>query len=523
LVELLLPSAVGKGKSKRDARLLADLIAPQEGKDDELPWPTQSDVARKHDTTAVEVSLALKRARERWRSVSGLSAIRDSFLALLVTNGCISTVEEGVRWVADAFGEGLQHPVRRDASRTVLRAALEAEVADRDRFTMARRGDQVFLLANGDETGEPIDDEALLRFVIELGRKAKQLAESEPLPAPSLVLNRLATVAVPRGIPPIAQERLVRLAAEAGSVAVSGNLGLYPRGMPAVRALKLAHTALLGSAMLSPEQICERISSRYPEAEALPTDPTKLQSLLATCVADLKWDSEQRVFRFQSEGGPLLTGYVTLPARRTTDRLPTKDDPERVEAVAFDRRLVRALDSFLVLATLREQHETVLRRLTGRFSAELAVVSCESLFLERLRRTAQEKRIEWHRVLLADEADASPTDRRNLRQLVELAAGELGDEIGHDIGKDRTVLLTRMGVLARFGLVTKVVSRLRDRAKSRPDAEGSLRGVWLLVPTTDDAAAPRLDGHAIPVPEGPTDYARVPVGWIQGLLGEKAS
>ena len=523
LVDLLLPKPAGKGKAKTDARLLGDLVSPTEGDARDLPWPTQSDVARKHDTTAVEVSLALKRARDRWRSVSGLTVIRDAFLASLVTQGGIATIDEGVRWLSEAFGEGLQDPVRRDAARAVLRAALEAEVADRDRFTMARRSDRVFLLAKESESGEPIDDEALLRFAVELGRKAQQLAESEPLPAPALVMSRLAGVAVPAGIPPIAPERLVRLAAGAGSVAVSGNLGLYPRGMPAERALKLAHTALLGSAILSPDQIRERIRSRYPEAEALPTDPTRLQSLLKSSVPDLKWDGEQRVFRFQSEGGPLLTGHVTLPARRTTDRLPAPDDPERVEAFAFDRRLERARESFLVLTTLREQHETVLRRLLARFPDDLVVVSCESLFLRRLQQTAQEKRIDWQRILLADEAGASPTDSRNLRQLVELAAGQLGDDIGRDAGLNRTVLLTRMGLLARFDLVTKVVSRLRERAKSRPDSEGALRGIWLLVATPDDAAAPKLDGKAIPVPEGLTDYARVPVGWIQGLLQERAS
>lgn len=523
LVATLLPKPASTAKARHDSQVLRDLIAPDESADGTFAWPTQSDVARKHSTTAVAVSLLLNKARKRWLQVSTLTAVRTAFVGVLANQGGVATLAEGIRLVADTFGEGLRDEVRLPSARAALRAAIETELADRNRFGMMRRNGRTFLVATETKSGEAIDEDALLQYAVELGRRATQLAEQEPLPAPTAALQRLQEVRVPVGVSPIPPERLLRLAASAGGVAVSGNLALYPIGMPADRALKLAFNVLLGSPSLKPEQIRERIRSRFPEAEALPTDPSKLQSLLRELVPDLKWDGEQGVFRFQSEGRPRLTGHQTLPARRTTDRLPPPDDPERVLALEFDRRLSRAFDKFLILTTLREQHETVLSRLVARFPSELAVVSCEKVFLERLRKASAKRGIDWNRVLLADEADAPAADRRKLRQLVEEAVGDLGDAIGQEIGASRTILLTRMGLLARFGLVTKVVSRLCERAKARTDTQGALRGTWLLVATADDAAAPRLDGEVIPVPEGLTDYARVPVGWIQGLLSEKAS
>ena len=61
----------------------------------------------------------------------------------------------------------------------------------------------------------------------------------------------------------LSDERLLRLAAAASeSAAVSSRQELYPRNMPAERALKLAQGALLGARELTVDQIRQRVLGR---------------------------------------------------------------------------------------------------------------------------------------------------------------------------------------------------------------------------------------------------------------------
>ena len=84
----------------------------------------------------------------------------------------------------------------------------------------------------------------------------------------------------------------MRLAAAASTrAAVSSRLEIYPRGMPAERALKLAHGALLGAPELTVEQIRERVLARYPEAEPLPGRPA-LDGLLSASGLAPHWVAE---------------------------------------------------------------------------------------------------------------------------------------------------------------------------------------------------------------------------------------
>jgi hypothetical protein len=77
-------------------------------------------------------------------------------------------------------------------------------------------------------------------------------------------------------------------------------------------------------------------------------------------------------------------------------------------------------------------------------------------------------------------------------------------------GEPGTVLLTDSGLLARYG-VMDLISRLQDQTL-RPDG---LHGLWLLVPADDQSAGPSINGAAVPVIT-PSQWARVPDGWIQG-------
>lgn len=528
LAAALVPEPRSKSKKDRQsATWLRLLLSPTPSQTEPLPWPTQTEVARKAKTSTVSVHQALAKARERWRRQSLLTQIRDALFATLVPQGGLASIAEAVRSIVDGFGAEVSEANREAVARSVLRAAVEAEAdLDEPRFRVAWRQERVWLVAQQDADGQPLDDEQLLRYAQELGRCAQKLANDQPLPAPARVLEALQQVSSPAGVPALAPERLVRLAAAAGDVAVSGKLELYPRDMAADRALKLAHGALLGATELTLLQIRERIHARYPEAAALPADRERLSALLQEVVPDLKWDDELGRFRFQSAPRPKLTGAITLPAQVSTGTLPPPESPEELEAREFDTRLQKALAKFLVLSTRREEHETVLQRLQDRFGARLVVVSCERLVLQRLREQTEREGIAWSEVLAADGEPLSSPKAKDLREIVREAAGDLGDRLASDGGAGgaggATLVLTRVGILARYGLLQAVVARLRERVYLRQGDPAALAGVWLLVATPGTQDRPTVDGVPVPVPGGRTDYVEVPRGWVQLRRADRA-
>jgi hypothetical protein len=325
-------------------------------------------------------------------------------------------------------------------------------------------------------------------------------------------------------MPSFGAERLVRLAAAAGGVAASVRLELYPIGMDAERGLRLAQGALLGAATLTTAQLRERIAARFPAAAPLPTELGALQKLIGQVLPDLRWDPSMQVWRFQVERSSSLAGEQTLRPTLSTWSRPLPDSPEAQEARHFDDRLVRATrpGSFLVLAVPRQNHEAALARLVARFSLE--AVSIEHVFLERLRQeVAKVNGLRWQKVLAADAAERGSHDWKNLVLLAQRAVQGLGDALG--AGGARAagpVLVTRLGVLHRYGLLGAVVERLRERTSLRPDQDGALHGAWLLIATNGDGGRPVLDGEPVPVIDG-AGWADVPRAWIQGAHREQAS
>ena len=77
--------------------------------------------------------------------------------------------------------------------------------------------------------------------------------------------------------------------AAAQMAALSSRLELYPRGMEAARALKLAAGSLVGPKALTVPHIRQRIASRYPHAEPIPGRP-RLDDLLREAGIELVWD-----------------------------------------------------------------------------------------------------------------------------------------------------------------------------------------------------------------------------------------
>ncbi|MGE0144227.1 MAG: BREX system serine/threonine kinase PglW [Planctomycetota bacterium] len=524
LAERLVGRPRGKtATERREPEVLRRLLTggvPAEAAASTDDWPTQTEVGKQLSLTTMQVHQVLAKARERWRKLAGLSRIRGELQDLLRMQGGLASLAESVQVIGNAYGAGLPDPLRTVCSRTVLRAAVEAEAASAEpRFETARRQNRVWLVTSAAAEGQQVDPAALVRYAQDLGDRARQLALQEPLASPQRVVDELRRVAAPEGMLPLGPERLVRLAASAGGVAASARLELYPRGMEAVRALRLAQGALLGATTLRTKDLRDRVAARYPEAEPLPFDRVRLGEMLSQVLPDLQWDEEQGLWRFRVTRSSSLAGEPTLAPSVSTWSRPARNSLELSEARQFEDRLQRAAEKgqFLVLAVSRQNHEAALAQVAARFHLE--VVSVEEVFLRRLREEASAANVGWSKVLAADTASPDSRDWRNLLLLAQRAATGLLDVVGKT---GSTVLVTRLGILHRYRLLQPAIERLRERTHLRPGATGSLHGAWLLVATHGDQEKPTLDGEPIPVIDR-AGWADVPSAWIQDLHREKAS
>ena len=190
------------------------------------------------------------------------------------------TVPELVESVLLARGSSQDEPRRTQLSGAVVRAAVEAERSMSEPRLLVRRDGDCVLVAQ---------DASLAGYARRLGEIADQLADEDPLVAPARVVERLREIGSPAEAN-LSDARLVRLASAVSQhAALSSRQELYPRGMPAARAVRLSQGALGGLRMLTVAQVRERVAGRYPEAAPLPDRPA-LDDLLREAGFDFRWE-----------------------------------------------------------------------------------------------------------------------------------------------------------------------------------------------------------------------------------------
>lgn len=468
-------------------------------------WPSQTDTAEALGLTRARVSQVLVKARQRWARNHSLALLRQDVARLLASQGGAMTARALFAALLATRGSAQEEQLRPLYAAAALRAATETEESMKEPLWRTRRSRNGIFLALTELGGE-----AVLDFMELLGRRADELAETDPLPSPQRALEVLQSV-LPQGLafPP---ERLLRLAASASQkAAVSSRLEIYPRGLGAARALRLASGALLGAPNLSAAEVRDRIRSRFPEAEEIPGRP-RLDDLLAEI--GLAWNPAagdgQGAYRFPEVSA--LTSSTTLDRARTTPgpTPPAELSPEVFDAHLFEERLVRTSreGGFLALEVdarfLVQAEEELARRFP------LDSVSLEERWLEAMRQIAAENGAEWDVVLRADAAPADHPDARPFGQLLELARERVEAGLA---ASPRTILLTRSGLLARYGRMD-LLERLRDRAGTRPHGgQPGLHGLWVLVPADGSTTGPQIEGKAVPFLTS-AQRARVPVSWI---------
>jgi hypothetical protein len=395
-------------------------------------------------------------------------------------------------------------------------AALEVEAAlEQPRYILYRGREHLFVVATAHLaehfTAAPAERAG---YAEALGKKADDLAGADPILIPERALEELLAVPTPEGERPLPPERVLRLAvAAARGAALSSRMEIYPRGMPASRALRLGAGSLLGPKWLTADQVQQRIASRYSEAEPLPGRP-RLDDLLEDAGVHYRWEAESA--RYTAPG--IRPSYLETSStwhRRTTTRVQEPESRYAEEAWEIERRLQKAVEGrrFLALTVspreLLHAEAEILRRF------EVDRINLEALLLQEMKEQATTLGASWDVVLRADAAPAGGRDWRNLLHLVGRAMPGVRQAI---VERERPALLVYPGLLARYGQLG-VFEELREAA-----GRGEGPGYIVLIAADAQSTMPVVDREPLPVVLA-SEWARVPSSWIRnvhrGRVGEE--
>lgn len=474
-------------------------------------WPSLGEAAQAGAVGRPKLSQALVDARARWLKSPTVTEVREELTALLHASGGVMTANEAAASLLASHGSIEQDDATRlKLSAAVLRAAIETEgdlAAPRYQSFPGTAKASLPLIATSADHAD---------YALRLGAAADSLIAADEagdgsgsLPSPQQALDALESVDRPLTVATLSAQRLVKLAASCSQrAAVSSRLELYPRGMAALRAIRIASGSLAGPRVLTEAQLRDRILGRYPEAEALPPRPM-LDALLAAAGADLAWrghaDDGPGYYSTHKGFGP-SAGATTFVQRASTVA-EEQLSAETAAASQFDDRLTHGIKrgGFLVLTVpprLARHAEAALVERTAR--AGFTIHSLDQLILEALREEAAQRQVNWSKVVEADIGGPGAKDWTNLIRLAGLARARIQAKL--DAGS-KSVLLLHPGLLARLDLMD-LVAHLQGMA-GRADG---VTAVWMLVPM-EGQGLPTLDGVPIPVITQ-AQWSRIPSAWI---------
>ncbi|RKN22594.1 BREX system serine/threonine kinase PglW [Micromonospora musae] len=520
IATLLTPAKNGRNGTEIEATRLLLHLPDESGALPELPsWPQQPQVAAALGVTAARVAQILGKQRKRWDGIPVVGSVRTQLVELLRDGGRVMGVGELATALLGSrgsvrTGDALRHAVALAA----VRAAVEVDaLADEPRLLLRRHGERllVALEAGEDDGPETPAAPALLDYADALGKAADRLAASEVLPSPATVLRTLAAVTAPGGAADaIDERRRVLLAAVASErAAATARLELYPRDLDPVRALRLAQAGVVppattpeGRRGLTPEQVAQRVTTRFPELTPLPAHP-KLDRLLAEAGFELRWDRDRYVPPPPRSGSSSMSIVQRRPSATAPPSRWAAESPELAAAMRSEERLAGALSGggFRALTVRLSRYPLAREELARRFHAR--PVNVAARFLHHLRVLVDETpKPTWETVLGADNAAPNTRPAIKLGEYVErawqLTVPALRAELGDG---DGPLLLHDAAVLARY----RAMERLFELADAARGGGGQL---WLLCPMEDPALLPRLDTAVVPV--GDNEWIPLADAWI---------
>jgi len=481
-------------------------------------WPSQGAVGAKHDVSRQAVCIAWGRICGRWKTKSGtVTGLRDSVRDLLrLQCGVMTATELADALLAQRGCRDGDTATRRRKAFATLKAALDVEGDFQEPQFIYERCSQTVIVGTSRE---------LIRFADRLGEVADTLVESLPPASPAKALERLRQVAPPTDVL-LDDRRLLTIAATAsGRACLSPNrLELYPRGMPALEALKLASGALAGLEQIPVHEIQQRVHARYPEAELVPERPL-LTELLDKAELGLIWNPEAEYDKeFHLKGAyvrrptadfPTGSGFSWLSTSRGHVRKVRSEDQQIIDACTQRLAASHASRGYLVIQCECDWSVLAVPALTQAFP-DLLPVDLERELLAGMRAVADSitPPIPWSTVLSADDVKPGASFHFQFLRLVKEALKPIAARL---LAAKQPVLITNAGLLARYDQIV-LLNDLRDAAgtTSGPPA------VWVLAPTTSFGSLPTIDGVSVPI-IGSNQTVVLDRRWIAGSRRAVAS
>ena len=471
-------------------------------------WPSQSDLASQVQITRQRVGQVITKARERWGRFPSITRLRDDIEQMLQSLGGIATHEEILNATLAARGSVLEEPDRRRMASVAVRAALETEKGVQSpRYDEYRSERRIFIALHPE----------LKAYTKRLGQQADKLAEENPLPAPSRVVEVLRAVALPTlpsGIPLPNDNRILQLAVAASdNAALTGRLEIYPRGLVAERALALAQSALAcpPGEIMTVQEIRNRVTARYPDAQSLPDRP-ELDRLLDNLGCDLRWNPEaaegkgayEPNYRESRTYQPSPT-LGTRVATQYTLQHGVEVAPEIADARSLEEKLRYAAreGAFLVLSVDPQSLTRAKQELATRFP--ISICDLDRVFLKALRQQADQKHANWDVVLRADAAGVDSPDWRNLQRLVDASLPAVEASLR---SQKQTILAVNPGLLARYDRLNLLAQLAQDVGRTN-----GIKGLWVLIPANGQTPLPVLNNQAIPITNS-AQHTQLSEAWL---------
>ncbi len=465
-------------------------------------WPSQGAVGTHYKVTRQAVGNHWGKICGRWKTKSGtVTGLRGSVADILgMQSGIMTATELADALLAQRGCRDGDSPTRRRKALAALKAALDVEADCLEPRFLYERCSNTVIVAAAPESNVDLA-RATVRYADKLGEVADTLVETLPPASPAKALERLRTI-VPPGEVHLDDRRLLTLASTASSRAcLSPNrLELYPRGMPALDALKLASGALAGLDQIPVRELHQRVHDRYPAAELLADRPL-LDQLVDKAELGLVWNPEAEYdrelhlkgayVRRRSDEFPTASGLSLLSTSRGHGgRRARTEDQELIEACEQRLAANRANRGYLVIQCESDWGMIAVGALTAAYP-DLQTVDLESELLAGMQAFASNMKISWSTVVSSDAAKLGTTDADNLRRLVKVAIKPIATRLA---ASTTPLLLTNPGLLARYDQIT-VLDTLRDLAGT---ASGP-PGVWVLAPVASFMTHPSIDGVAVPI------------------------
>ncbi|WP_327187913.1 BREX system serine/threonine kinase PglW [Streptomyces sp. NBC_01334] len=530
-------------------------------------WPTQPAIADALGISQPTVSQHQIAAIEQWAALPWLGRVRDELVTILSEQGRVMTAQELAAELRVRHAHRDEDDVDTDraglqaTALAIVRAAAEAESRRRDagstggtgsgdstdtevdgadevppRLAVLRRGGTVLLALEdlpGSDDPTPVE---LAEYATRLAQVAQDVVARDPLPGRATVLRELRAVDAPEGMAPLADTRLVALAAAmAGGVGVSPRFELFPLGLKLDRALRISQAAagVRSGLGIGADELLARVRARFPGLTVL-ADTTYVELEEALFEAGFPLEHDRGLKRFfppardpeQSRpaySGSVLTSTGTMYAA-AQGQMAEGRDPRRMLTLRLENSLRRG--GFLALTLKGALLPGTAERLAARFG--VLPVALDELFLTAMHELADEQEVRWQALLKAD-AKFTTTGRVGtaLGSYTRLAAERAGARcvaLAEQAGPRTVLLVHRAGLAARYWEAggRELLVSLQEASRHRSDTP---HGLWLLVPMEDPQASPTLDGRTVDVVDRVSEWEPLEGLFMKELLdqGEQES